>query len=108
MPSDIQVWKFTPVAVPEDSRWLDHRPVAALYVAAESPAAARIVAAKADVPPGQGKVGNESGHAHSRFEDEKLYRVEAASDQDLAALPAPPGEAKVLGEIAEDGTVMTW
>lgn len=108
MPSDIQVWKFTPVAVPDDSRWLGHRPVAALYVAAESPAAARIVAAKADVPAEQGKVGNESGHAHSRFADEKLYRVETASDQDLAALPPPPEEAKVLGEIAKDGTVVTW
>ncbi len=82
--TDLGLWQFTPLAPPEDSRWLSHRPVRALYVAASTPAQVRLVAAHADVPQTEGKVGNESGHAHSRFRDEKLYRVDPAPAELLA------------------------
>ena len=108
MPSNISVWRLTPSAAPEDSRWLDHRPVAALYVAAETPASARMVAAHADVPRAQGKVGNESGHAHSRFIDEKLYRVDAASEEECRSLPSLPDQAQVIGELRQDGSIAPW
>lgn len=108
MTKDLKIWKFTPVARPDDARWLGHRPVRALYVAAESPAMARVIAARADVPPSQGKVGNESGHSHSRFGDEKLYRVDAASEEDLQHLPGVPARASVIGERREDGTIGPW
>lgn len=95
----LTIWKLTPTAAPDDPRWLDHRPVSALFVSAASPAHARVVASREDVPPGAGKVGNESAHAHSRFGDEKLYRVDRADADEARGLGPPPREPAVLARV---------
>jgi len=104
----LRIWKMIPVANPDDSRWLGHKPVPALFVAADSPASARVVASKTDVPPPEGHVGNESGHAHSRFGDEKLYRVMEAGEDDLRELPPIPDKPAVIAKRDDDGALRPW
>lgn len=92
----MEVWKITPVVPADDERWLGHRPVAAAYVAADTPAEARLVAARSDMSADEGKVGNESGHLHSRFSDEKLYRVDRAPADEVAGLAPLPERPAVI------------
>lgn len=92
----LAIWKITPAAGPEDPRWLGHRPASALYVAATSAAQARVLAAEQKVDPDQAKVGNESGHAHSLFLDEKLYHVAPADADEIGHLGAAPSAPGVL------------
>ena len=95
----MKLWKFTPVARPDDPRWLGHTPVRTLFVAAESASEACVVASRDDVPARQGRVGNESGHSHSRFGDEKLYRVDPGDAGDIERLSPLPDRPSVIGRI---------
>ncbi len=61
-----------------------------------------------DVPPPEGHVGNESGHAHSRFGDEKLYRVMEAGEDDLRELPPIPDKPAVIAKRDDDGALRPW
>ncbi|MDX1401182.1 MAG: hypothetical protein R3245_04605 [Kiloniellales bacterium] len=71
------------VASEDDPRWLGHRPFRELLVIAHSPAEARLVAAREEGAATAGSVGNESAHLHSRYNDEKLYRVVLGSWNEL-------------------------
>lgn len=73
------LWKFTPVAHRDDSRWQGREPWHELVVRADTAALARVVASDFDKREGSTRgirhVGNESVGFRSAFEDEKLYWV---------------------------------
>lgn len=95
--SDLAVWALTPVANPDDPRWLARRPIPKILVAARTAAEARILASRALASDERGGVANESGPAVTMVDDEKLYRVDKASTaQDV---PESPG----VIEIARNG-----
>lgn len=83
--TDRTVWKFTPVAHAEDPRWQGRRIAETLFVTAPTPAEAMVTAARWDTQGIKGHVGNESPHNHSAFADEKLYRIDRAGPEEVAA-----------------------
>ena len=98
--TDRIVWKFTPVAHPEDPRWQGRQIARTLYVEAPTSAEAIVAAQSWDTRDVTGRVGNESAHDHSAFADEKLYRVDRAGDDEIAALPKTSSGPIWPGEVA--------
>lgn len=82
----MDVWKFTPVAAADDPRWLGRPRLDLLLVEAETLAAALVVAADFELKKAPPQVGNESPSRGAALADEKLYRVDRAAPDDLAAL----------------------
>lgn len=103
--TDRIVWKFTPVAHAEDPRWQRREIAQTLFVAAPTSAEAIVAAAAWDSRDVTGHVGNESAHNHSAFADEKLYRVDRATPEEIDTLdsasgPIWPGhDTKVLNNL---------
>ncbi|WP_028792869.1 hypothetical protein [Thalassobaculum salexigens] len=103
--TDRIVWKFSPVAHAEDPRWLDREIAQTLFVEAPTSGEAIVAATAWDSRNVSGHVGNESAHDHSAFADEKLYRVDRATPQEIdtletAAGPIWPGhDTKVLNNL---------
>lgn len=96
--SELHVWKLTPVAQPEDPRWLGRSPRPETFVAAATSGEALLTAAKWDMSDSDGRVGNESGHLHSAFGDEKLYRIDRATGEEVATVSLPIDGPSVLEE----------
>jgi hypothetical protein len=90
------LWRFVPVAGPDDSRWQDRQIREGLVVRAQTPAMARIIADR-DVPSSvRGQMGNETRSYRGGFADANLYWVQRV----------PAGEAKQLGgDSIADGVV---
>lgn len=80
------LWRFTPVAGPEDSRWLSHPHYEEVVVAAPTPGEALSAAGEFEkretAPEG---VGNESVPFRPGLTDEKLYRVDRLPDEEAQA-----------------------
>lgn len=97
----LRIFRLTPTAEPDDPRWgvaLNH---GTILVRAESPAEARIVAARAEtdflnLP---GKTGGGHGTTSelaSAFRDEKLY---SADEDDSGEFPAEGPKGIVSGQL---------
>ena len=90
------LWRFVPIADPNDSHWQDRQIWGDVVVRAPSAAMARVLADAAEERRVRGAVGNETKSFRGGFADANLYWVERLSD----------GETKTHGGAAgPDGVV---
>ena len=89
------LWRLSPIARIDDPHWLDREIWREIIVEAPTPAAARVAATDWVQPrprsPEERNLGGNTG-----FEDEKLYRVDELSPEDV------PPEAKAPGADGRD------
>ena len=88
------IWRITPTAHPDDSRWQDREIWAEVIVEAPNAAFARLYARALDGARDR-RVGNESLGPKSGFEDEKLYQVRRCPDG-MGAPVATGGGQRIL------------
>jgi hypothetical protein len=95
------LWRLSPVAEADDASWQNRRIWLEVVVRANSPADARLIAAKLEIDPCEPPLGNESPSFRSGFLDEKLYRVDHAGGDEGAPeiLKATEGRPAELQEL---------
>jgi hypothetical protein len=95
------IWRFTPVARPDDPAWQGRAIWSELRVAAATPGAA-MIAADRHYQAAQGlssELSQDRQQVRPGFEDIKLYRLDR-----LDELDAPPSDNPVLFERRAGGT----
>jgi len=101
---ELTIWKFTPVAHRDDPRWLGRTDLKTVFVAAETLGEALLAVQQWSAADEAGGVGNESGHDHSVYADEKLYRADRASAEEAAPFADQATRRGVLSALpAEAG-----
>lgn len=90
------LWRITPIADPDDSRWLDHQRWEEVVVAAQSAGRALHLAAEMESRAAPEGVGNESVPFKSGFEDEKLYRIDRLSESEAGEYDGDEAEERII------------
>ncbi len=93
----MKLWKLTPIARPDDTRWQDFPIFAEVVVRAETAAMARAQAAPLESDGGDPPSGNESLSHGSRLADEKMYLCQE--------IDASEAEARGFSADGERGVV---
>lgn len=97
------LWLFTPVAAPDDPRWLNHPRFSRIVVRADTAALARLAATEWELPTDTEAVGNESHGNIAGAMDEKLYSVSPLPAEESEGLE-PDGAPAVLQSVRDPGT----
>lgn len=90
------IWRLTPIAPPDDPRWLDHQIWESVLVRAPTSGMALLLASELERDPDRPPVGNETPSFQSAFEDPKLYVARRVDEPFVGVSRGRPGILSVM------------